>query len=509
MEFGLVFEALAERALLLKTVPYSVRPLPFYLPVYQGDANGRAILSLGLWLYDVLALFRTPGFHRRLSRADMLREIPFLKPEGLKGGFRYFDASMWDDVLAVENLKAAQKGGAAIASYVEAVAPVWREDRISGFQLRDRELESKALGNSSVEIFEVKAHCTVICAGPWTDEVGLTLSKDWPRWLNLSKGVHLVFDLKRIPVPGAMVMSHPSDGRIAFVIPRPDYGAGVVVVGTTDGATERDPDQAKVSKAEVDYLMELLNRYFPDLKLSVADILSAYVGVRPLMAGDVGSKADESTSPSKNGSPKGKTVLQKVSREHHIDNGPGGTVLIAGGKYTTARKVAEEIVDFSLKSWARDASIGQVTTPPSSVGKSNTRISVNNAATEAAVDIARDQARALGLDVPEELWSRFGADALAVMELKKVSEAGEKDPEGFPELVAQLRFAIRNEMVMHLEDFYLRRIPLFMARKDHGLPWAEALAKVWAEERGLEPYSVQRELEALKAELSKRSNLSN
>ncbi|MEO7165119.1 MAG: FAD-dependent oxidoreductase, partial [Bdellovibrionia bacterium] len=270
LEFGLVFEALAERALLLKTVPYRVRPLPFYLPVYQGDPNGKALLSLGLWLYDLLALFRTPGFHRQLSRDQILKEMPFLKADGLQGGFQYFDASMWDDVLAVENVKAAQRGGAAVASYVDAIEPLWEKERIVGFRASDRNRNRN--GKLSAN-FEIEAHCTVVCAGPWTDQVGLTLSKNWPRWLNLSKGVHLVFDLKRIPVPGAMVMSHPTDGRIAFVIPRPDYGAGVVIVGTTDGATDRDPDKAQVSKLDIDYLMGLLNRYFPTLNLTQEDIL--------------------------------------------------------------------------------------------------------------------------------------------------------------------------------------------------------------------------------------------
>jgi glycerol-3-phosphate dehydrogenase len=509
-EFGLVFEALAERALLLKTVPHMVRPLPFYLPVYKGDANGKALLSLGLWLYDLLSLFRTPKFHRELSRDQFLKEMPFLEPNGLKGGFQYFDASMWDDVLAVENLKAAQTGGASVASYVEALEPLWEKERIVGFRVRDREHKPDQKQGAP---FEVRALNVIVCAGPWTDQVGLTLSKDWPRWLNLSKGVHLVFDSKRIPVPGAMVMSHPTDGRIAFVIPRPDYGAGVVIVGTTDGATDRDPDQARVSDLDVDYLMGLLNRYFPSLNLTTEDILSTYVGVRPLMAGqtlnELESKGQAESVGAKKSGTKTSTVLQKVSREHHIANGPGGTVVIAGGKYTTARKVAEEIVDFTLKSWRKSAAKNEVAPLPIPLGKSNTRIAVSPNATQEAVKNARTQIQEQKLNVPEELLSRYGADALTILEIQsekgKNSTSTVEDPKGFPLLKAQLRFAIRNEMVMHLEDFYFRRVSLFLSRKDHGLPWAEALAQVWAEERGLALSAVQIELELLKSEISKRS----
>ena len=426
-----------------------------------------------------------------------------MKPEGLKGGFQYFDASMWDDVLAVENAKAAQTGGAAVASYVEAIEPLWEKERISGFRVCDRELGANGKPSES---FEIKAHCTVVCAGPWTDQVGLTLSASWPRWLNLSKGVHLVFDLKRIPIPGAMVMSHPTDGRIAFVIPRPDYAAGVVIVGTTDGATDPDPDKAQISKLDVDYLMGLLNRYFPNLKLTSEDILSAYVGVRPLMSGQTLNELGPKKATSKTN-----TVLQKVSREHHIANGPGGTVVIAGGKYTTARKVAEEIVDFALSSWRKSAAKNEAAKVPVSLGRSNTRAAVSASATQGAVERARAEIEQRGLHLPEELVSRYGADALTVLdiqsEVKKTAVPAQEDPQGFPLLRAQLRFAIRNEMVMHLEDFYIRRVPLFLSRKDHGLPWAEALAQVWAEERCLPLSAVQSELDVLRAEINKRSQV--
>jgi glycerol-3-phosphate dehydrogenase len=496
MEFGLVFEALSERALLLKTIPTMVRPLPFFMPVYEGDRNGRAILDTGLWLYDLLALFRTPGFHQRLSREKVLEQIPHLRKEGLKGGFRYFDASMWDDVLAVETLRSAHAGGAAIASYTEATGPLWSEDRVCGFRVRD--LESPGPG---AEI-DLRAHRTVVCAGPWTDEVGATLSSQWRGWLNPSKGVHLIFDLKRFPMPGAMVMSIPGDGRIAFVIPRPDFGAGVTIVGTTDGPTPKDPDQAAVEKGDVDYLMGLLKRYFPELGLKTSDILSAYVGVRPLMGATVPMTGSEGQSAHSGGE------LQKVSREHHIGLGPGGTVVVAGGKYTTHRKMGEEIVDFTLKHWRTDSKGGRGPAFPSSVGPSQTRVPVNPKATAPAVEGSRIEAASKSLNVPEELFSRYGSDALSVLEAqaRHPRESGaSKDPEGFPLLAAQLRHAIRSEMVLHLDDFYIRRVPLYSSRMDHGLPWADELAGVWAEERGMDEAAMQAELAKLRAELAHRS----
>lgn len=281
MEFDLVFESLAERAHLLKTAPHLVRPLLFYLPVYQSDAHGKAILSLGLWFYDFLALFRSPGIHKNLSRDKMLKQVPILRKEGLKGGFRYYDASMWDDLLAVDTLHSAKVLGAAVANYVEAVTPLWQGKCIKGFKVRDKI-------SSPEEEIDLKAKRVIICAGPWVDELGVTLSPKWQSWLKPSKGIHLLFDLKRIPVPGAVVMNDAESGRVSFVIPRSDFGSGVALVGTTDGPTPADPEKATIDPEDVAYLMNLLTQYFPRLNLKTSDIISAYVGVRPLLGSELG-----------------------------------------------------------------------------------------------------------------------------------------------------------------------------------------------------------------------------
>ncbi|MEK6705140.1 MAG: glycerol-3-phosphate dehydrogenase/oxidase [Bdellovibrionota bacterium] len=448
MEFGLVFEALSERDYLLKTAPTMVKPLPFYLPIYSDNKRGPLILRLGLSLYDLLALFKTPGRHKKLSSRELREMIPFLRSEGLVCGFSYFDASMWDDVLVVKTLRAAQKAGAMVANYVEAIEPLWEtsgcEDsarQIRGFCVRDAEAGC---------LMNIRAKRVIVCAGPWTDKIGAMLSSGanggWRNWLSPSKGVHILFDLKKLPVPGAVVMDQKEDGRIAFAIPRPDFGAGVTIVGTTDGPSPSDPDQAAVEAHEVEYLMQLVRSYFGKLDLGYRDIISSYVGVRPLAA-EV-SKGDDAE----------KTVLQKVSREHHIAEGPGGSVIVAGGKYTTHRTMAEEIVDFTLK-------LENLSLPP----KTSTPLEPRY--------------------IASELDGRTAAD---------------DGLPGFPQLEAQLRYSVRNEMVMHLEDFYFRRVPLYLARADHGVPWAERLAYVLADELGSardgEPrVDVLAEVERLKA----------
>ncbi len=494
LEFGLVFEALAERTLLLKTAPHMVRPLPFYFPVFKGDPHNRFQLGLGMILYDLLALFRAPGLHRRFGKRALLKDIPFLRQEGLKGGFRYFDASMWDDALTIEVLRSATTMGAACANYVRAVSPIWSEEamgaQIVGYRAQD--LEAAPTSGASGE-FEIRARRTILATGPWADLMGHGLAEGWRTWLKPSKGVHLVFDLKRIPVPGALVMSHPEDGRIAFVMPRPDLGPGVTIVGTTDGPTPTDPARAAIEPADVQYLLRLLDRYFEPLQIKASDILSGYVGVRPL----VGESAGE-----------GGGNLAKVSREHEIRTGPGGVTLVAGGKYTTHRKMAEEIVDFSLHHGAvalRAEASGSALKP---LRSSRTHEPVNPLATPEAMERAHSRAESQSLVIPPSLIDRYGLEAFEIArlhsELVQAGIAPQSDPEGFPWLGAQFAHLVRTGMVTHLEDFYFRRIPLFLARADHGWGWAKPLAVIWARELGLDPEtSIPAELERLRQEIAR------
>jgi glycerol-3-phosphate dehydrogenase len=497
MEFKLVFEALSERANLLKTVPHMVRPLKFYFPVYKGDKNGKGIIGLGMWLYDILAIFRTPGIHKSLSKKKLLADMPYLQSEGLVGGFSYYDASMWDDALVMQILRSAEEMGAASANYVEALRPIYENERISGFVVRDRERPEGETGDAG-EI-TLKANQVIVCAGPWTDLVGKQVSAGWHQWLMPSKGVHIVFDWKKLPVPGAAVMSHPEDGRIVFVIPRPDYGTGVTIVGTTDGPSPAKPEEVGIETADIQYLLKLLSKYFPDRKLTTTDIMSAYVGIRPLMAPQA---ADQTGATTGSGSGE-KPSLQKVSREHHIGEGPAGTVAVAGGKYTTHRTMAQEIVDFAVKIWERDHELGKIASKVPSLKASHTKVPINPMATPEQMLLAYDQ-------VPErELVERYGAEAIDILKnsCENPDEKGAPvSPAGFPLLASQLRHTMKTEMVMHLEDFYLRRIPLYLAREDHGLPWAEELSHVWAEELGLDQAHAARELEHLKSELARRSS---
>ncbi|MBC7384766.1 MAG: glycerol-3-phosphate dehydrogenase/oxidase [Cryobacterium sp.] len=507
-EFKLVFESLSERAHLIRTQPNMVRWLKFYLPVYQSDARGKNLISLGLWLYDLLSLFRAPHFHRRLSKSEISKELPSLKKEGLVGGFTYYDASMWDDVMCVENARAASELGAAVVTRFEAISPLWKDGMIRGLECRD--VES---GHSHT----VRAHHTVICVGPYTDLMGDLLLQGapvaekkqfidpqgkWMPWLKPSRGTHLVFAKERFPVPGALLLSNEEDGRISFVIPREDFGSGVVIVGTTDGPSPNDPDAVLAEGEDILYLLRLLKRYFPELKLTEADIISRYVGVRPLMDPEFGSHAGG-----------GGAALSKVSREHHIGPGPGHTTFVAGGKYTTHRTMALEIVDHALESWREDFWQDRAARVPA-WHQAQTEGPMSSAVTREAIDGFRaevEEARRLGLGAAEvasinALIERYGADARTVLELHAQFSESRPSPAGLPYLESQLRYAIRFEMVLGLDDFYFRRLPLYLGRQDHARDWIPSLSRVWAEERGFAEPERVRAVEKLERQILARDS---
>jgi glycerol-3-phosphate dehydrogenase len=456
-EFALVFEALHERTYLLENSPHLVRPLPFFMPVYEDSPHSSYLLSAGMWFYDILSSFRAPALHQKISKGTTSRLIPGIKKDGLVCSFKYYDASMWDDALVLDVLLKAQQLGACVVSRTRALKPVYDQNQ----QITEMNVEAEDVGGSGAKKIKVRFKKLIVCAGVWTDEVGQNLAPDtWKPWLAPSRGTHIVFSHERFPIPGAVTMQI-ADGRIAFAIPRPDFGPGVTIVGTTDGPSPKNPDLIEKDEKDIAddqaYLLELLSKYFPDLNLGAEDVINHYIGIRPLVRPDRGQEDGGSKN------------LQKVSREHTIDHGPGGSVVVAGGKYTTFRKMAEQIVDFATQ--------GKERIEP------QTDESIFPAALPVSVLRAREVARANGWAVPEKLYDRYGADALVVyrIHLEDCDQTVES-PDGFPMIEAQFRYSVRHQMVTRVEDFMRRRQPVHLCRRDHGAPWISLLEKALADE---------------------------
>ena len=326
-QFHLVFEALKERNILKNTAPHLAEPLPFLVPIYKSHRLGMFKLGLGLSLYDALSLFRNFKNHMTFFKKGILEQEPLLEMNGLKGGFLYYDCLTNDAQLTLDNAISAHENGAVLCNYIHALAFEKEENRISKICAQDI---------FSGEEFYVRAENFINATGPWSDVTRSLASpnhplKNFSPILRPTKGVHVVFQRKLLPTKTAFLM-FAIDGRVFFLIPWKEHN----ILGTTDTDYTGSFEQIYATYDEVAYLLESLKRYFPHHPIEHKDIISSYAGLRPLISED-----NERTS--------------SVSREHKIIEDVPGLLTIAGGKLTTYRKMAEDVVDrFSEKKCLTD-----------------------------------------------------------------------------------------------------------------------------------------------------------
>ncbi len=315
---GLVRESLRERKRLLRNAPHLVQPLRFVVPVYRGARVPRWTLRLGLMLYDLLAGRENLRRSRTLSRKRIEVEFPALRSNALVGGAAYFDAQMDDARLCLEVIMTAAVNGACVANYVEVIAFEHKGGKIAGARVVDR-----VAGRE----FVIRARQVLNAAGPWVDALGrLAGDPDTPH-LQPTKGVHLILPDQRLPA--ALLLLHPRDGRVFFVIP----WLGRTLLGTTDTFTDEPPDKLHVTEQDRTYLLEGFNHHFQTAVVS-ADVINTFVGLRPLIRSRPGEPS-------------------ALTREFRIFRSLSGLLSVAGGKYTTYRHMAEVIVDEVERSLGR------------------------------------------------------------------------------------------------------------------------------------------------------------
>ena len=314
-EFGLVFEALNERRRLFELAPHLVHPLRFVIPLYKGGRVSPFLMGLGMFLYDALALFETPEPAERLSAQEIAQQLPMLRQKDLAAAFAYSDAYMDDDRLVIETLRSANLHQALTLNYVSAESATYDSaGKIQAVQAKDQRTGQK---------LNIRARHFVSTVGPWTDQVVPKLVKDWQPHMRPSKGVHLTFTRDRLPLKQAVVMA--AEQRIVFGIPRHE----MVIVGTTDTDFPADPYSVHTTRQDVEYLLTVIDKYFPGAKIKESDIIASYSGVRPLVDDHAATES-------------------KTSREHQILTDPRGLTVVMGGKYTTYRLIAEQAVKSAL-----------------------------------------------------------------------------------------------------------------------------------------------------------------
>ena len=312
-DFWLVKEVGSERAIVHKLAPHLVLPEKMLLPLIEGGSYGKWLTSIGLKVYDILAQVEGDDKRRMLEKKEALQLEPLLPKKGLKGAGYYAEYRTDDSRLTIENIKTALQYGAKALNYAEVTEFVYNpEGRVCGVAVRDR------IGGES---FEVRSGHVISAAGPWVDELrGLNRSKKGKQ-LHLTKGVHLVFPHKKLPVKQSVYFDVP-DGRMIFAIPR----GKITYVGTTDTNYNSDKNEVHTDFADAIYLISAVNNMFPDIELEMSDIISSWAGLRPLIH-EEGKSASE------------------LSRKDEIFTSDSGLISIAGGKLTGYRKMAERAVD--------------------------------------------------------------------------------------------------------------------------------------------------------------------
>jgi glycerol-3-phosphate dehydrogenase len=442
--------------------PHLVRPLEFLLPVYKHDKPGLFVLDVGLWIYDGLSKFSSPKLHRTVRAPRVGKIEPGLKRDQLDGALLYYDCATDDARITLENIVDARALGATIVNYTRAVKLLRDGDRFAG-----AEVQPVDAGDDGATV-AVHAKVTINATGPWTDDVRQLAGEKGI--LHASKGVHLVVDAKRLNPHHAVVMKQKK--RIVFCIP---WGQDRTVIGTTDTFWDRPPEEVYTDHEDVTYLLDLANNYFPEAKLTPADVLATWAGVRPLI------KPDDDVA-----------TASDVSREHLILEKPG-LVTIAGGKLTTYRRMAAEVVDHAGKQLGDIAACATETRPlPGaadpiySAGYAGVHQLAERIAADGVVDAA----------VAKHLANTYGARAPAVVARVKAEPAlGERLDAELPWVMAQVDVAVDEEQALTVEDVLGRRLQLLLRARDQGLGCTERVARRMAARLGWDDARTQREIE--------------
>lgn len=425
LEFKLVAEVGKEREIIHRIAPHLTKPEHMLLPIVKGGSLGKFSARIGMWFYEWLAGVKKSELHKVLSIEETVTTEPLLRKDNLLGGIMFYEYRTDDARLTIEVIKEGFSRGALAINYTKATEFVYKDEKISGAKVTDR-LTNK--------VYEIKAKYVINAAGPWVDDIDDLEKKHEAHKLHITKGVHIVVDAKKLPIKQSVYFD-THDKRMIFVIPRDEK----TYIGTTDTFYEGDLINPKITAEDKNYLLKCVNDYFPKSKLTITDIESGWAGLRPLI----------------NKSGKGPS---EISRKDETFISSSGLIIIAGGKLTGYRKMAQRVVDIVVKNLNnKKVIIASCTTDKIQLsgGKINKGFSFSE-----FVKSKITQGLALGLSIneTEKLINRYGSN---IDELYTIIEKLKEEKSELPILLrAQLIYAIEKEMCVTLADFFIRRTAL-------------------------------------------------
>ena len=445
-DFKLVYEALRERDLLVsKLAPHLVKPISFLYPL-QKKVVERPYVGAGLALYDAMEGTKRPvPHHRHLSARGALRLAPALDPARLAGAMLYYDAQVDDARCTLTVARTAAAHSAVVATRVTAVKLTRGADgkRVTGARVRDEE---------SGRELTVTADSVVVCAGVWTDLVHELAGVRAGYRVRMSKGVHIVVPREAIRASTGMILR--TEKSVLFFIP---WGQRWIV-GTTDTDFSGDRAEPVATEQDIDYILTAANRVLAR-PLMRADVIAVYAGLRPLVA-----------AAPKNGA-KGDKPTTKLSREHVVDVPVPGLASIAGGKFTTYRLMARDVVDAAVADFghAVPASVTDQLPLLGADGLAGVRAGAGRLAEDYRVSRS----------LVEHLLGRYGALASEVLdEIRADPGLARPLADGHPYLRAEVAYAVTHENALHVEDVLMRRMRLFIESADSGAGAADQVSAI-------------------------------
>ncbi|HET8744658.1 MAG TPA: glycerol-3-phosphate dehydrogenase/oxidase [Ramlibacter sp.] len=434
-DIGLVREALHERTTLLRNAPHLAQPLPFVLPTYK--LWEMPFYGAGRVMYDALAGVAGLGRTEFLTRGRTLQALPTAQPQGLKGGIRYWDGQFDDARLALALARTAAVHGALVVNYCEVTQLLYTEGRVSGVAARDAETGRE---------FRLQARCVVNATGVWVDALrqqdGRAIGRAAQPMVAPSQGVHVVVDRDFLPGQHALIVPKTADGRVLFAVP----WLGKLILGTTDTPRDDLPREPRPFQQELDFILQESGRYLVRAP-RVQDLRSTWVGLRPLVR-PVGN-GDEPT--------------KTLSREHTVLVSRSGLVTVTGGKWTTYRAMAEDVLE---KCFAAHL--------------------LPQAATGVTADLPLVGAPGRGA-APTPLSAAPGPHLYGSEAAQVTSLGGDHRHLGGGLTAAMVRFAARHEYARTVEDVLARRFRLLFLDAAMAGQLADEVAALLQAETGADP----------------------
>ena len=439
-DFRLVREALQEReSMVTSLAPHLVKPVAFLYPLHE-KLKDRTYVGAGLALYDVLRGFqRALPWHKHISQKNIAQIAPSLRQDIVTGAIKYFDAQVDDARHTMMVARTAARHGAIIATGVACESLIRDGERITGAVVKNLE---------NNQLIHVRAAVTVMCAGVWSDELHAKFGVKPGYEVRMSKGAHIVLPGSSIHSEAGIILKTPVS--VLFVIPWEDKW----IVGTTDTEYTGDRNEPIATREDIDYILEQANRILQP-KLRFEDIIGVYAGLRPL----VSRKADASTT--------------KLSREHTVDCPIPGFVSIAGGKYTTYRVMAEDVIDLAIKELKENVA-SSITAKLPIVGADGYTALVQQ------VPLISSET-GLAESAITHLLNRYGSLINEVLELIQENPSlGEPLSNDLPYLRAEIHYAVSHEGARSIDDVLSRRTRISIERSETGPELIEAVSKIIA-----------------------------